>query len=100
MSLSNEARSARFGDLLGLWGQKHPEAQRKSGTRKWCPGTAEKLKDVSEISVVFSSLILERQSQPEKICKLGITCYVDMSNPQSFSFSKMCHLTGWPRSFP
>ena len=48
-------------------------------TRKWCLGTAEKLKDVSEISVIFCSRILERQSQPEKMrapSRKSISCIV------------------------
>ena len=78
----NKAPSARFGDLLGLRGQKHSEAlgstrkhseaQRNSGTHKWCPATAEeKRKDVIEILVLFCSPLLERQSQPEKMRASG-----------------------------
>ena len=78
----NKAPSAWFGDLLGLRGQKHSEAlgstrkhseaQRNSGTHKWCPATAEeKWKDVIEILVLFCSPLLERQSQPEKMRASG-----------------------------
>ena len=48
-------------------------------THQWCPGTAEKLKDIRQISVIFCSRILERQSQPEKMrapSRRSINCIV------------------------
>ena len=77
-------------------------------TRKWCLGTAEKLKDVSEISVIFCSRILERQSQPEKIrapSRKSINCIVSNHffyiiclshrHPGSPSLEFMCQCNAW-----
>ena len=77
-------------------------------TRKWCPATAEKLKDVSEISVVFCSRILERQSQPKTMrapSRKSINCIVSNHffyiiclshrHPGSPSLEFMCQCNAW-----
>ena len=73
-------------------------------TRKWCPATAEKLKDVGEISVIFCSRILERQSQPEKMCAPSRKSINRIVSNQIYIFSKRgsVYLTGcMPRiTFP